>query len=527
MIKTDIKLPFAYSDDDIFSAISARIPVRREEILDIRILKRSLNISDKNNIYYDMTVGISLSDEREVGLLKMKKKVKPADDLFFEIPVCKFNSRPIVVGAGPAGLFAALLLAEAGARPILLERGLDVEERTKVVERFNKFSILDSECNVQFGEGGAGTFSDGKLKVGGLDKYKYKVLSDFVSAGAPDDILYSVGAHVGTDKLQNIVKKLRQNITELGGEVLFSTKLTSLKIRDGQIVGCVAERFGESLEFDSDDLILATGHSARDVFVMLKESGASLEAKGFGIGLRIEHPREYIDDLIYGSNPPDGIGAASYHLVTHLQNGRSVYSFCMCPGGSVVAAASEQGGIVTNGMSEYARNADNSNAAFLVSVTPDDFGSDDVLAGIELQRRIEQKAFAVTGGNYRAPATCMEALMNGKKARISSVKPSYSVGTEPISPDEYLPEFITQSIRYAIPDFDAWMKGFYYPDAALTGPETRTTSPVRVLRGSDFEAIGIKGLYPAGEGAGYAGGIVSSARDGLMVAEAIIKKNKG
>jgi uncharacterized FAD-dependent dehydrogenase len=206
MIKTDIKLPFAYSDDDIFSAISARIPVRREEILDIRILKRSLNISDKNNIYYDMTVGISLSDEREVGLLKMKKKVKPADDLFFEIPVCKFNSRPIVVGAGPAGLFAALLLAEAGARPILLERGLDVEERTKVVERFNKFSILDSECNVQFGEGGAGTFSDGKLKVGGLDKYKYKVLSDFVSAGAPDDILYSVGAHVGTDKLQNIVK---------------------------------------------------------------------------------------------------------------------------------------------------------------------------------------------------------------------------------------------------------------------------------------------------------------------------------
>lgn len=526
MIKTDIKVPFSYSSDDINSALSARIPVSREELKELRILKRTLNISDKNDIHYDMTVGISLSPEREAGLLKMKKKVSEVNGLSFDIPACDFKDRPIVVGAGPAGLFAALLLAEAGAKPILLERGLDVDERTKKVDLFTKLSILDPECNVQFGEGGAGTFSDGKLKVGGLDKYKYKVLSDFVSAGAPEDILYSVGAHVGTDKLQNIVKNLRQNIISLGGEVIFGTKLISLKIHDGQLVGCVAERGGEPLEFDTNSLVLATGHSARDVFTMLKNSGAQLEAKGFGIGLRIEHPREYIDKLVYGNNAPDGIGAASYHLVTHLQNGRSVYSFCMCPGGTVVAAASEQGVIVTNGMSEYARNADNSNAAFLVSVTPADFDSDDALAGIELQRRIEQTAFKVAGESYRAPTTCIEAFMNGDKPRLSSVNPSYPIGTELISPESYLPEYITDSLRLAIPDFDAWMKGFYYPDAAMTGPETRTTSPVRVLRGEDFEAIGIKGLYPTGEGAGYSGGIVSSARDGLMVAEAIINKHK-
>lgn len=526
MIKTNIKVPFSYLNEDIYSALSMHIPVAKEEIRETRIVKKVLNASDKGNIHFDLTVAISLPPDREAGLLKMKKKFSPMDDLSFDIPVCKFSSRPIVVGAGPAGLFAALLLAKAGARPILLERGLDVDERAKKVGTFNKFSILDPECNVQFGEGGAGTFSDGKLKVGGLDKYKYKVLSDFVSAGAPEDILYTVGAHVGTDKLQNIVKKLRQNIILLGGEVLFSTKLTSLKIKDGEVKGCLAERNGKAVEFDSDTVILATGHSARDVFVMLQNSGAILEAKGFGIGLRIEHPREYIDELVYGKNAPDGIGAASYHLVTHLQNGRSVYSFCMCPGGTVVAAASEQGGIVTNGMSEYARNADNSNAAFLVSVTPDDFASDDALAGIELQRKIERAAFVAVGKNYRAPTTSMEAFVNGEIPRVSSVKPSYPVGTELISPESYLPEYITDSIKAAIPDFDAWMNGFYYPDAAMTGPETRTTSPVRVLRGRDFEAVGIKGLYPAGEGAGYAGGIVSSARDGLMVAEAIIERNK-
>ena len=524
MIKTDIKLPYGYTSDDIYSAISLRIPVSREEIKDLRILKKSLNCSDKSNFTYDVTVGISISAEREAGLLKMKKKVSSVDDMSMNIPCAKFTSRPLVVGAGPAGLFAALLLAESGASPILIERGLEVAERTKKVNSFTKFGILDPECNIQFGEGGAGTFSDGKLKVGGMDKYKYKVLSEFVDAGAPEDIIYTVGAHVGTDKLQNIVQKIRQKIISLGGEVMFSTRLISLKTKDGNIVGAMVERDKTSFEIDCSDIILATGHSARDVFEMLRDSGASLVAKGFGIGLRIEHPREYIDDIVYGKQRPSDVGAASYHLVTHLDNGRSVYSFCMCPGGSVVAAASEPCGIVTNGMSEYARDAANSNAAFLVSVTPDDFASDDPLAGIELQRQIEQRAFALAGSNYLAPTTTMDAFIKGVEPNINSVKPSYSRGTEIHSAEEYLPGYIINSLHKAIFDFDEWMSGFYYPDAVLTGPETRTTSPVRVMRNDKFVALGIDGLYPAGEGAGYAGGIVSSARDGLMVAEALINK---
>ena len=525
MIKTDIKVPFHYSSEDIRFALEARLPISHEEIKEIRIIKRALNISDKGNIHYDITVGVSLSAEREEGLLKMKKKVALAEDYSLDAPLCRFSSRPVVVGAGPAGLFCALLLAEAGARPILLERGLPVNERTQKVNTFQSFGILDPECNVQFGEGGAGTFSDGKLKVGGMDKYKYKVLSEFVSAGAQQDILYTVGAHLGTDKLRDIVKNLREKIISLGGEVYFSTKLTEIKLLDGKVVGCKAEREGNTLDFDAENLVLATGHSAHDVFEMLKSIGARLQAKGFGIGLRIEHPREYIDSLVYGSNAPRDIGAASYHLVTHLDNGRSVYSFCMCPGGTVVPAASNNGGIVTNGMSEFKRDADNSNAAFLVSVTPEDFASDDPLAGIALQQSIEQTAFTVAGGDYKAPATTMGAFVGKANDGFRSVKPSYPIGTVNLSPEKYLPEYVTSSLKKAIWDFDDWMAGFYYPDAVLTGPETRTTSPVRVTRTEDCQATGIVGLYPAGEGAGYAGGIVSSARDGLIVAEKIIKKH--
>ena len=524
MIKTDIKLPINYSRADVLRAISERLPIVADEMRDVVILKRTLNVSDKSNIHYTATVGISVSEEREIGLLKMKKKVSPAEDYSFPIATARFNSRPLVVGAGPAGLFAALLLAEAGARPILIDRGLAVDERAKKVELFNRLGLLDPECNIQFGEGGAGSFSDGKLKVGGMDKYKHKVLSTFVAVGAPEDIMYSVGAHVGTDKLQNIVQKIRQKIVSLGGEVMFGTKLVDIKISGGCIKSAVCIRDGTTFEIEAKDIILATGHSARDVFEMLKSNGVNMMAKGFGIGLRIEHPREYINELVYGNCYDRRLGAASYHLVTHLSNGRSVYSFCMCPGGSVVAAASEQGGIVTNGMSEYARDGENSNAAFLVSVTPDDFPSNDPLAGIELQRRIERAAFELTGKSYLAPTTSMSAFLSRSKSSIGSVKPSYSVGVKMHSPEEYLPDYVSQSLIEGIYDFDNWMKGFLYPDAVMTGPETRTTSPVRVMRGDDYMAVGIDGLYPTGEGAGYAGGIVSSARDGLMVAEAIINK---
>lgn len=526
MIKTDVSVKFNYNTADILSAVTERLPITRDEIRDVVILKRSLNISDKSDIHYDLTVGISASEEREAGLLKMKKKVQPCEDLSLELPSCRFNDRVIVVGAGPAGLFCALTLAEAGARPILLERGLDVDGRIERVEIFGRLGVLDPECNVQFGEGGAGSFSDGKLKVGRLDKYKRKILCDLIDAGAPEDILYSVGAHVGTDKLRNILKKIRQKLISLGADIYFSTRLTDITVKDGRVVGCVAERGNEKLSFSSGEIVLATGHSARDVFELLRGKGALLEAKGFGIGLRIEHPREYIDRLVYGDQLPTGIGATSYHLVTHLPNGRSVYSFCMCPGGSVVAAASEPGGIVTNGMSEYARNADNSNAAFLVSVTPSDFDSDDPLAGIELQRKIEQRAFLSAGADYRAPATSLGAFTSFGAASLASVVPSYERGVSLISPEEYLPEYITDSLRSSITDFDDWMPGFNYPDAAMTGPETRTTSPVRVVRDGRLEAVGICGLYPAGEGAGYAGGIISSARDGVLIAERIIENHK-
>ncbi len=525
MIKTSVKLPYSYTSDDLMSALTSRLPVTPDEVRSLRIIKRTLNISDKDNIHYDATLGAELSPEREAGLLKMKKKVAPAPSLTLDIPPAKMDSRPIVVGAGPAGLFAALLLAEAGTRPVLYERGLSVDERATRVAAFHTLGVLDPECNVQYGEGGAGTYSDGKLKLGALDKYNYKVLSEFVEAGAPEEILFASGAHLGTDKLPCIVKKIREKIISLGGEIHFSSRLTDLKINDGRLVGGSVESNGVTVDFEAENLILATGHSAHDVFLLLKKSGALLESRGFGIGVRIEHPREYIDELVYGKNRPSDIGSASYHLVTHLDGGRSVYSFCMCPGGTVVPAASEEGGIVTNGMSEYARSADNSNAAFLVSVTPSDFGSDDALAGLALQRSIERRAFAAAGGNYKAAATTMQGFMQKEKnAKLHSVHPSYALGVENIAPEEYLPDFITDSLRAAIPDFDDWMRGFYYPDAVLTGPETRTTSPVRVARNGNFESVTIQGLYPAGEGAGYSGGIVSSARDGLIIAEKILQK---
>lgn len=523
MIKIDIKVPTDYDTEKIKDAISDSFPVKRAEIGDIVILKKVLKIGEKKEFL--LTVGAEFSPEREAGLLKMKKRVSECPDYTLSVPSVRDMESPVVVGAGPAGLFAALILAEAGASPIVIERGDAVEERSRAVDRFFKNGELDGESNIQFGEGGAGAFSDGKLKVGGMDKYKYKVLSEFVSAGANEDILYTVGAHLGTDKLPGYVKAIREKIKDLGGKFIYRARLTSLGINMGKITYAEYEKNGKADRIYTDRVILAMGHSAKDSFEMLQRMGVKMEAKGFGIGVRIEHPREYINVLVLGEkNPSSDIGTASYHLVTHLPSGRSVYSFCMCPGGTVVAAASEKLGIVTNGMSEEARMADNSNAAHLVSFTPSDFGSDSPLAGIELQRKIEKCAFRVAGEDYKAPAITMEDFMKENKPKsVFGIKPSYPCGVSPVSVEEYMPTEVAYALRAGINDFDDWMRGFYYPEAVLTGPETRSTSPVRIFRDENYMTPGLFGLYPIGEGAGYAGGIVSSATDGVRCAESILR----
>ena len=522
MVKLEIKTDITYNEENIKDAIALAFPVEKSEIKEIRILKKVLKIESKRE--FVLTLGVEFSPEREEGLLKMKKRVSPCPDYTLNIPEVKGAVPPVIVGAGPAGLFAALAFAEAGMKPIVIERGDAVEERQRTVDVFFAGGELDEESNIQYGEGGAGAFSDGKLKVGGMDKYKYKVLSEFVFAGAPEDITYTVGAHLGTDKLPLYVRAIREKIKSLGGEFIYRAKLTSLVINDSKIVGAEYVKRGKSEIIPTDRVVLATGHSAKDSFEMLLRCGVKIEARGFGIGLRIEHPREYINELVLGmKNPPEEIGTASYHLVTHLENGRSVYSFCMCPGGTVVAAASEKNGIVTNGMSEERRDADNSNAAHLVSFTPSDFGTDHPLGGMELQRKIEKMAYLCAGGGYKAPAVSMKSFMEKSTPEISSaIKPSYPCGVSPVKVEDYMPEIVSESLREGIVAFDDWMHGFYYPEAILTGPETRSTSPVRILRDENYMTPGIYGLYPIGEGAGYAGGIVSSAVDGVRVAESII-----
>ena len=524
LIKTDITVPVGYTEEDVRLSICRRLPIDKEEIRETRVLKERLSIGEE--IVYKLTVLASLSPEREAGLLKMKKKVSEAPDYSLDIPSRSFEVRPIVVGSGPAGLFASLILSEAGAKPIVIERGLEVEKRSEKVKKFIFTGNLDTECNVQFGEGGAGTYSDGKLKVGSMDSLKNYILSAFVEAGAPEEILYSSSAHLGTDKLPGIIKRLREKMTSLGAEFIFGAKMTDFKTKDGRVAALEYEKDGKKFELEAEKVILATGHSARDVFYLLERKGVAMEAKGFGIGVRIEHPREYIDCLVYGKGRGAGLGSASYHLVTHLPSGRSVYSFCMCPGGSVVAATSTEGGVVTNGMSEYKRNAENSNAAILVSVTPDDFESKSALAGIEYQRKIEESVYQL-GGEYRAPAIKLSDFLSGEgEGKLGSVLPSYPRKTFSASPERYMPDYIADSLRAGFLDFDRWMPGYALGDAVLTGAETRSTSPVRVLRGEDFETFAVKGLYPVGEGAGYAGGIISSARDGAACAMSLLGTRK-
>lgn len=520
MIKAVINMNIGYTISDIKDTLVSLYPISREEIIDIRLLRSSLVIKEK--IYYKLTVGITLSSEKEAGLLKMRKTFFPTEDLSLGIPPSCLTTRPVIVGAGPCGLFATLVLSLAGARPIVIERGERVEDRVITLEKFIRLGKLSAESNVQFGEGGAGTFSDGKLKYGAMDRYKHFVLSSFIEAGADEDIIYSDSAHLGTDRLPAIVASLRQRCISLGASFIFGARLTDIKSNNGKIKSVIYEKNGDSVELECERVVLAIGHSARDTIRTLYSMGIPMEARPFGIGMRIEHRREDINEIIYGKGYDTRLPTASYHLVTHLDDGRGVYSFCMCPGGTVVPATSEEGATLTNGMSEHARMGENSNSAILVSLSPTDFGSDDALAGIAMQERIERSAYSLTG-SYKAPAISASELLSGEISTCDyPITPSFPLGTYKAHPDEYMPRIISASIKKGLLDFDAWLGGFRLDSAVLTGPETRSTSPVRILRGENYEAPTLKGLYPAGEGAGYSGGIVSSATDGVKVALSIL-----
>lgn len=523
---TDLVVGLTYDLKMLEDIVAKRLHIDKNRIERISIAKRSVNALNKEDIHFNMTVVVSVSgDENEVISKNKGKSISKEIDLIYTVPENKkLKERPVVVGCGPAGMFAALILAQAGARPILLERGLDVDSRKRKVLTFWRTGILDPQTNVQFGEGGAGAFSDGKLKVGQKNSRKMKVLSEFVEAGAPPEILYLSKPHIGTDRLKDTVKGIREKIISMGGKVRFNATVTEIQLKNGQVTGVRINENGKDTELYTDKVVLAIGHSARDTFESLLKSGVYMEQKPFALGVRIEHSQEMIDKIQYGRFAAHPVlGAADYKMVVHLENGRGVYTFCMCPGGTVVSATSEEHGLTTNGMSEFARDSRNANSALLVTIEKKDFGSDYPLAGVAFQRRIEAAAFAAGGGGYKAPVQRLEDFLQKRKTTaFGDVMPTYLPGTEFAEVDSYLPDYITNSLRQSILEMGLWMPGFAYPDALLTGAETRSSSPVRITRGDSLEAIGIKGLYPCGEGAGYAGGIISAAVDGVLCAEQIL-----
>ncbi|WP_166838198.1 NAD(P)/FAD-dependent oxidoreductase [Rheinheimera pleomorphica] len=523
---TEIKLPLNHDENAINAAILGKLNIKPEQLHSVTVFKRGFDARKKTDIQLIYTLDIEVANE--AALLQQFAKdphVKPAPDTRYKFvaqaPV-QLTERPIVIGLGPCGLFAGLLLAQMGFKPIILERGKEVRERTKDTFGFWRGKELNPESNVQYGEGGAGTFSDGKLysQVKDPKHYGRKVMSEFVAAGAPDEIMYVSKPHIGTFKLVAMVEKMRANIIALGGEIRFSSRVDDLHIDNGQLTGLTLSN-GEQLH--SKHIVLAVGHSARDTFQMLYDKGVYVEAKPFSIGFRIEHEQSMIDECRFGPNAGNPIlGAADYKLVHHCSNGRSVYSFCMCPGGTVVAAASEHGGVVTNGMSQYSRHERNANSAIVVGIDPQRDYPGHPLAGIALQRKLEQQAFKLGGENYHAPAQLIGDFLSGKPStELGDVKPSYTPNIKLTDLALALPEFAVAAIREAIPAFDKQIKGFAKADGLLTGVETRTSSPICIKRGADYQSVNVKGLYPAGEGAGYAGGILSAGIDGIKVAEAV------
>ena len=518
----EIALPPEHNVSQLSYEAARALRISVSKIRKLTIVRRSVDARKKPDVKIVYTVDVAV-DGSEQKILRQSgcKRASVANDKYYKVPknAKQTKHRPVVVGFGPAGMFAALVLAIAGLRPLVLERGEDAVTRHEKVQEFWKTGKLDSKSNVQFGEGGAGTFSDGKLNTGVNNPRIGWILEQFAKAGAREDILFDAKPHVGTDVLLTVVLNLRQRIISLGGEVRFNAKVTGILQANGAVTGL---EINENETIECDKVVFAVGHSARDTFRYLQTIGLPLEAKPFAMGVRIEHPQTTIDASQYGQYNPV-LPPADYKLVKHL-DGETVYTFCMCPGGFVVAAASEENAVVTNGMSNADRDGDNANAALLVTLNPKDFPSDDPLAGMYWQQEIEKKAFIAGGRNYYAPAQTVGDFLQGRPSvGPGCVMPTYRPGVTWCDLHTVLPEKITGALQKALPQLDGNLKGFAAPDAILTAPETRSSSPVRIVRDETKQSTGLRGLYPAGEGAGYAGGIMSAAIDGILCAEALIE----
>lgn len=528
---TELKLPLDHTPEHLRAAIIKRLDIAPDELLGFQIYRRSVDARKSSAVILTYTLDVTLKNEQAVaarlqGIPHIGQTPDTQYHFVTQAPATpsqstQKHSRPVVIGTGPCGLFAGLLLAQMGFRPLILERGKSVRERTQDTWKFWRQGVLNPESNVQFGEGGAGTFSDGKLysQIRDPEYRSRKVLTEFIKAGAPEEILYVAKPHIGTFRLVSVVENMRASIEALGGGIRFQSHVTNLHIEQGQIRGL---QLASGEHIAADHVVLAVGHSARDTFTQLHARGVFLEAKPFSIGVRIEHPQSLIDQVRYGKTAGHPIlGAADYKLVHHAKNARSAYSFCMCPGGTVVAAASEPGRLVTNGMSQYSRNERNANSAIVVGITPADYPGGP-LAGIEYQRHWESLAFVTGGSNYHAPAQRVgDFLAQRPSAALGEVHPSYTPGIHLTDLSLCLPEFVTTTLREALPAFGKQIRGFAMEDALMTGIETRTSSPVRITRNNQYQSMNTRGLFPAGEGAGYAGGILSAAIDGIKVAEAV------
>jgi uncharacterized FAD-dependent dehydrogenase len=525
---TELKLPLDHSEAALEAALVKRLAIAAADLVGFSVFRRAVDARKKSAIALIYTLDVEVRNEKAVlKRLNGDRNVVVAPDMTYRFVTRapEHASRPVIVGTGPCGLLAGLVLAQMGFRPIILERGKVVRERTKDTWDLWRKSVLNPESNVQFGEGGAGTFSDGKLYSQIKDPHHQgrKVLTEFVKAGGPEEILYVAKPHIGTFRLVTIVESLRAQIEALGGEYRFGSRVDDLDIDGANGARCIrGVILADGTHMAADHVVLAVGHSARDTFAMLHARGVAIEAKAFSIGVRIEHPQSLIDRCRYGAGAGHPLlGAADYKLVHHGQNGRSVYSFCMCPGGTVVAAASEPGRVVTNGMSQYSRAERNANAGIVVGITPRDYPGHP-LAGIAFQRHWEERAYVAGGSSYKAPAQRVGDFLE-RKASVSlgDVAPSYRPGVTPTDLAECLPDYAVAAIREALPGFDRQIQGFALADAVMTGVETRTSSPIRIPRDATLQSLNTRGLYPAGEGAGYAGGILSAGVDGIRIAEAV------